>query len=122
MHGRRPVCLVARRLHRRERLAEEHAMLRGRCDHADRRERRQQQGHEVDGFHKSAHVCEACRERDDQQEREQNLHARHDHAQLARQLLEVAVKALLPRFDLGCWSRYELGGAAADLHYHTYHL
>lgn len=36
--------------------------------------------------------------------------------------LDVATRALLPRFDLGCWSRYELGGAAADLHYHAYHV
>jgi hypothetical protein len=36
--------------------------------------------------------------------------------------LEVAALRLLPRFDLGCWSRYELGGGSADLHYHTYHV
>ena len=34
----------------------------------------------------------------------------------------VATQALLPRFDLGCWSRYSLGGAVAALHYHRYHV
>jgi hypothetical protein len=29
---------------------------------------------------------------------------------------------LLPRFDLGAWSRYELGGGAASSHYHAYHV
>jgi D-glucuronyl C5-epimerase C-terminus len=36
--------------------------------------------------------------------------------------LVVAARRLLPRFDMGCWSRYELGGAAASLHYHAYHV
>jgi hypothetical protein len=36
--------------------------------------------------------------------------------------LVVAARRLLPRFDMGCWSRYELGGAAASLRYHTYHV
>lgn len=36
--------------------------------------------------------------------------------------LEVAALALLPRFDLRCWSRYELGGGAATVHYHAYHV
>jgi hypothetical protein len=36
--------------------------------------------------------------------------------------LEVAARTLLPRFDMGCWGRYQLGGAAADLHYQTYHV
>ncbi len=36
--------------------------------------------------------------------------------------LERAARTLLPRFDIGCWGRYELGGAAADLHYQTYHV
>jgi hypothetical protein len=36
--------------------------------------------------------------------------------------LEVAARNLLPRFDLGCWGRYQLGGAAADVHYETYHV
>jgi hypothetical protein len=36
--------------------------------------------------------------------------------------LEVATLRLLHRFDLGRWSRYELGGSPADLHYHTYHV
>jgi hypothetical protein len=36
--------------------------------------------------------------------------------------LERATRALLPQFDVGCWGRYELGGAAADLHYETYHV
>jgi D-glucuronyl C5-epimerase-like protein len=36
--------------------------------------------------------------------------------------LVVAARRLLPRFDMGCWSRYELGGAAATLRYQTYHV
>jgi hypothetical protein len=36
--------------------------------------------------------------------------------------LEAAARTLLPRFDMGCWGRYQLGGAAADLHYQTYHV
>jgi D-glucuronyl C5-epimerase-like protein len=36
--------------------------------------------------------------------------------------LEQATRTLLPQFDVGCWGRYELGGAAADLHYQTYHV
>ena len=37
-------------------------------------------------------------------------------------LLERATARLLPRFDLGCWARYELGGPAADAHYQAYHV
>jgi hypothetical protein len=33
-----------------------------------------------------------------------------------------AARTLLPRFELDCWGRYQLGGAAADLHYQTYHV
>lgn len=33
-----------------------------------------------------------------------------------------ASRALLPRFDLHCWSRYMLGGPAASRHYHAYHV
>lgn len=36
--------------------------------------------------------------------------------------LVVAARRLLPRFDMGCWARYELGGAAATLRYQTYHV
>jgi D-glucuronyl C5-epimerase C-terminus/PKD domain len=36
--------------------------------------------------------------------------------------LVVAARRLLPRFDMGCWARYELGGAAAAVHYQTYHV
>ena len=36
--------------------------------------------------------------------------------------LVVAARRLLPRFELGCWARYELGGAAATLGYQTYHV
>jgi hypothetical protein len=36
--------------------------------------------------------------------------------------LALATRRLLPRFDLGCWARYQLGGAAASLHYQTYHV
>jgi hypothetical protein len=43
--------------------------------------------------------------------------ARHLTDQLA-----LAASRLLPSFDLGCWGRYQLGGAAASLHYQTYHV
>ena len=36
--------------------------------------------------------------------------------------LALATQRLLPSFDLGCWARYQLGGAAASLHYQTYHV
>jgi hypothetical protein len=36
--------------------------------------------------------------------------------------LALATRRLLPHFDLGCWARYQLGGAAASLHYQTYHV
>ena len=42
------------------------------------------------------------------------------HRTIAR--LDVASRALLLRFDTGCWSRYSLGGGEADLHYHAYHV
>jgi PKD repeat protein len=38
------------------------------------------------------------------------------------QELAVAARRLMPRFDVGCWARYELGGGAASLHYQTYHV
>ncbi|HEX6788675.1 MAG TPA: D-glucuronyl C5-epimerase family protein [Gaiellaceae bacterium] len=37
-------------------------------------------------------------------------------------LVEAAARRLLPAFDLGCWGRYQLGGAAADSHYEAYHV
>lgn len=36
--------------------------------------------------------------------------------------LYVAARTLLPRFSLGHWSLYALGGRAATSHYHAYHL
>ena len=36
--------------------------------------------------------------------------------------LLTAARALLPRFDAGCWSRYSLGGALATSHYDAYHV
>jgi hypothetical protein len=36
--------------------------------------------------------------------------------------LDAATRALLPRFDTGCWSLYSLGGSPASLHYHRYHV
>jgi len=36
--------------------------------------------------------------------------------------LEVAARTLLPRFEVGCWGRYQLGGAPAVLKYQTYHV
>ena len=42
------------------------------------------------------------------------------HRTVAR--LDVASRALLARFDTGCWSRYSLDGSDASLHYHEYHV
>ena len=42
-------------------------------------------------------------------------------SKLAREM-EIATLRLLPRFDLGCWSRYELGGRGATADYHAYHV
>jgi hypothetical protein len=36
--------------------------------------------------------------------------------------LYIAALASLPQLDLGCWSRYSLGGAAATARYHAYHV
>ena len=36
--------------------------------------------------------------------------------------LELSTRTLLPRFELGCWARYQLDGPAADVHYQTYHV
>jgi peptidoglycan hydrolase-like protein with peptidoglycan-binding domain len=36
--------------------------------------------------------------------------------------LETAARRLLPRFDMGCWSRYSLGGNPASAHYMAYHV
>ena len=36
--------------------------------------------------------------------------------------LDIASRALLARFDTGCWSRYSLDGTDASLHYHEYHV
>ncbi|MGH3094205.1 MAG: D-glucuronyl C5-epimerase family protein, partial [Gaiellaceae bacterium] len=36
--------------------------------------------------------------------------------------MTAAARALLPRFDTGCWSRYSLDGAPASTTYHTYHV
>jgi peptidoglycan hydrolase-like protein with peptidoglycan-binding domain len=36
--------------------------------------------------------------------------------------MRSAARRLLPRFDLGCWSRYALAGSPADDHYARYHV
>jgi hypothetical protein len=36
--------------------------------------------------------------------------------------LVAAARTLLPQFDMGCWSRYSLGGSAATPSYHAYHI
>lgn len=36
--------------------------------------------------------------------------------------MSVSSRALLARFDTGCWSRYSLDGSDASLSYHTYHV
>jgi len=36
--------------------------------------------------------------------------------------LGAATRALLPRLDTGCWSLYSIGGSAASVHYHRYHV
>ena len=43
-------------------------------------------------------------------------------AQSVAVAVERAARTLLPRFDLGCWGRYQLGGPAADAHYEAYHV
>ena len=44
-----------------------------------------------------------------------------DVRRLEQGLLRATVR-LLPRFDLGCHSRYQLNGPAADRHYQDYHV
>jgi hypothetical protein len=36
--------------------------------------------------------------------------------------MEQATRALIPRFDTGCWSLYALGGNNASVSYHEYHV
>ena len=48
--------------------------------------------------------------------------AKSPAAQRVASDLVVAARNLLALFDMGCWARYELGGAAASLHYQTYHV
>jgi peptidoglycan hydrolase-like protein with peptidoglycan-binding domain len=43
-------------------------------------------------------------------------------AQAVAARMDDATRALLSRFDTGCWSRYALDGAPATLHYHRYHV
>jgi hypothetical protein len=42
-------------------------------------------------------------------------------ARLVQSLYRATVR-LLPRFDLGCHSLYQLGGPVADRHYQDYHV
>jgi hypothetical protein len=76
-------------------------MLRGGRDRAYRRQRREDQRDEVHGTLEAPYVREAGVERDNQKEREKNLHAGDDDAQLAGHLLEVAVKMLQLRLVAG---------------------
>ena len=48
--------------------------------------------------------------------------ARTVGARMVARILERTSARLLPQFDLGCWGRYQLGGAAADTHYEAYHV
>jgi len=48
--------------------------------------------------------------------------ARTASARAVARILERTSARLLPQFDLGCWGRYQLGGAAADTHYEAYHV
>jgi hypothetical protein len=60
----------------------------------------------------------------------QSLISLHSYAQLVTmpqadrlvQSLYRATSRLLPRFDLGCHSLYQLGGPVADSHYQDYHV
>ena len=59
------------------------------------------QGDDVDVLLELGHAAEALREGHRQQEPEEDLHARHGHAQLGEELLEVAVQALALRLVAG---------------------
>jgi D-glucuronyl C5-epimerase C-terminus len=50
-----------------------------------------------------------------------NLVATSQAARLVQSLYRATVR-LLPRFDLGCHSLYQLGGPVADRHYQDYHV
>jgi hypothetical protein len=56
------------------------------------------------------HADEARVEGDDQQEREQHLHARDDDPQLAGHLLEVAIQALQRRLGAPVLALRRIGG------------
>jgi hypothetical protein len=74
--------------------AEQQAVLRRRRDRAYRGQRREDERHEVRDPLERADPFEADVEGNDQQEREQDLHAGDDEAQLARELSQVAIEAL----------------------------
>ena len=75
--------------------AEHHAVIGGRRDEERRRDRGRQQRAEVHVLLELGHLREALLERDREQEREEDLHARHRDAQLLQELVELAVEALV---------------------------
>jgi hypothetical protein len=78
-------------------VAEEEAMLRGGGDCAHGRQGSKDQGDQIHDLLELPYVSEAGVEGDDQEEGEEHLHAGDDDAQLACELLEVAVQALQRR-------------------------
>jgi len=61
-------------------VSEKEAVLCGGCDRAHRRERREDQRHEIHGALEAPYMREPGIERNDQEEREENLHAGDDDA------------------------------------------
>lgn len=74
--------------------SEQEAVPGGWRDQADSGARREHQGHEVGGALEGLGAIEADVEGDNEQEREQNLNAGDDDAQLAAEPAEVAIVAL----------------------------
>jgi len=72
-------------------------MLSRRRDRADRCERRQHQCHEIHGALEVPDMREPGVERHDQKKGKEHLYARDDHAQLAGQLLQIAIQSFKAR-------------------------
>jgi hypothetical protein len=76
-------------------VSKQETMLGGGRDRAHRCKRSEHERYEIDSALEASDMSEAGVERDDQQKREENLYAGDDDAQLACELLEIAVEALV---------------------------
>ena len=88
---------LARKTSRASAVAEGDPVVGGGRDQQRRRDRRAEQGREVDLLLEGGDFGEVLLERDREQEGEEDLDAGQGDAQLLQQLAEVAVEAFAPR-------------------------